>query len=87
MDVNGSRNYVGVNNPVVDELVAQVIQAPDREELVYRTRALDRVLLNEYYVVPHWYLASDRVAYWSYLKHPGHTAKNGIDINDWWVER
>jgi len=87
VDVNGSRNYVGVNNPVVDELVAQVIQAPDREELVYRTRALDRVLLNEYYVVPHWYLASDRVAYWSYLKHPGHTAKNGIDINDWWVER
>lgn len=85
--VNGSRNVIGVKDPVVDQLIEQIIQAPDRQELVYRTRALDRVLLNSYYVVPHWYLARDRVAYWSHLKHPGHTAKNGIDINDWWVER
>ncbi|MBN7768970.1 extracellular solute-binding protein [Marinobacter daepoensis] len=83
----GSRNAIGVNSPVVDELIDLVIQAPDREELVYRVRALDRVLLNGHYVVPHWHLRKDRVAYWSHLKRPDTTPKNGIDLNNWWIER
>lgn len=37
---------MGVSDPVIDELVSMVIQAPDREELVHRVRALDRVLLH-----------------------------------------
>ncbi|OHY82719.1 extracellular solute-binding protein [Marinobacter sp. AC-23] len=86
VDVNGSRNYAGVSDPVVDQLVRLVIQAPDREELVQRTRALDRVLLNGYYVVPHWHLAKDRVAYWNYLKHPKTPPKNGTDLDNWWAE-
>ncbi|MCK0164076.1 extracellular solute-binding protein [Marinobacter sp. S6332] len=86
VNANGSRNYAGVNDPVVDELVNLVIQAPDREELVQRTRALDRVLLQGHYVVPHWHLAKDRVAYWSHLKHPEKTPKNGTDLDDWWAE-
>ncbi|MBU2875152.1 extracellular solute-binding protein [Marinobacter salexigens] len=86
VSANGSRNYAGVNDPVVDELVDLVIQAPDREELVQRTRALDRVLLQGHYVVPHWHLAKDRVAYWSHLKHPEKTPKNGTDLDDWWAE-
>jgi len=49
---------------VVDELVELVVGAPDREELVARTRALDRVLLWHNYVVPHWHIQTFRVAYW-----------------------
>jgi len=86
IDASGSRNYAGVSDPVVDELVSLVIQAPDREELVQRTRALDRVLLHGFYVVPHWYLAKDRVAYWKHLKHPATTPKNGTDLDNWWAE-
>ncbi|MDO6442429.1 extracellular solute-binding protein [Marinobacter sp. 2_MG-2023] len=86
VDANGSRNYAGVSDPVVDELVSLVIQAPDREELIQRTRALDRVLLSGHYVVPHWHLAKDRVAYWSHLKHPEQTPKNGTDLDNWWAE-
>lgn len=86
VNANGSRNYAGVSDPVVDQLVSLVIQAPDRDELVQRTRALDRVLLNGYYVVPHWHLAKDRVAYWSHLKHPKTTPKNGTDLDNWWAE-
>ena len=52
----GSRNVVGISDPVVDELVELVIAAPDRESLVARTRALDRVLLWGHYVVPHWHI-------------------------------
>lgn len=85
-NVNGSRNYMGIQDPVVDELVNLVIQAPNREELVQRVRALDRVLLHGHYVIPHWHLRKDRVAYWNQLERPGVTPKNGIDVNNWWVK-
>ncbi|RBP19575.1 microcin C transport system substrate-binding protein [Marinobacter pelagius] len=85
-DVIGSRNYMGIQSPVVDELVNMVIQAPSREELVQRVRALDRVLLHGHYVIPHWHLRKDRVAYWSQLERPEVTPKNGIDLNNWWVK-
>lgn len=83
-DVKGSRNYAGVDDPVVDELVAKVIQAPDRESLVHRTRALDRVLLHGHYAVPQWHLSMDRIAYWSFLERPDTTPKNGVDVDNWW---
>src|SRR5690554_382893 len=86
VDVSGSRNYMGVSDPVVDRLVEMVIQAPDRDELVHRVRALDRVLLHGYYVIPHWHLTRDRVAYWNKLQRPEVTPKNGIDLNNWWVK-
>lgn len=87
VDVTGSRNYMGVNDPVVDELVSLVIQSPDREALVTRVRALDRVLLHSHYVVPQWYLDVDRIAYWKSLKRPEMTPKNGVDLTNWWAER
>lgn len=86
VDATGSRNYMGVNDPVVDELVARVIRAPDREELVQRVRALDRVLLHGHYVIPQWYLPRDRIAYWAYLERPDITPKNGINIDNWWMQ-
>lgn len=87
VDVTGSRNYMGVNDPVVDELVSLVIQSPDREALVTRVRALDRVLLHSHYVVPQWYLDVDRITYWKSLKRPEMTPKNGVDLTNWWAER
>lgn len=86
VDVKGSRNYMGVDSPVVDELVNMVIQAPSREELVYRVRALDRVLLHGHYVIPNWYLPKDRIAYWSFLQRPDTIPKNGVDVDNWWVK-
>ena len=56
-DSTGSHNTLGIKDPAVDELVDQVIAAPDRDSLVTRTHALDRVLLWRYYVIPHWYFA------------------------------
>ena len=51
----GSQNMVGIRDPAVDKLIDHVIFAKDREELVAATRALDRVLLWNDYVVPQWY--------------------------------
>ncbi|WP_051305165.1 extracellular solute-binding protein [Desulfogranum mediterraneum] len=66
----GSRNLAGVGDPVVDLLVNKVIYASSQAELTAACRALDRVLWYGYYVVPNWYLASQRLAYVSRLQYP-----------------
>ena len=60
----GSQNFIGIKNPVVDELIEALIAAPDRASLVNQMRALDRVLQWDHWVIPHWHLPFDRVAYW-----------------------
>ncbi len=86
-DQPGSRNMAGIKDPVVDELVEKLIQAPDRETLVATTRALDRVLLWGWYVVPHWHDTVRRVAYWNRFSHPAVAPKYGLAFADtWWVD-
>ncbi len=85
VDVKGSRNYMGVSDPVVDELVSLLIQATSRQQLVDRVRALDRVLLHSHYVVPQWFLNVDRIAYWNKLVRPEVVPKNGTDLSNWWA--
>lgn len=69
-DQEGSNNLAGIKDPVVDALVEKIVYAPDRQALIAATRALDRVLLYGEYVVPNWYIATHRVAYWDKFDHP-----------------
>jgi microcin C transport system substrate-binding protein len=57
----GSQNVAGICDPAIDELVELVVNAPDREELIARTRALDRVLLHHNFVIPHWHSRTFRM--------------------------
>ena len=82
----GSRNTIGIKNPVVDALIDLVISAPDRESLIYRTRALDRVLLWGYYVIPHWHIQGFRVAYWNKFGIPEVAPKYALGFDTWWVD-
>ncbi len=79
-------NYAGVNDPVVDELVELLINAPDRKSLVARARALDRVLLFGYYVIPQWHLRMQRVLYWDKFSRPEVTPRTGTSIDYWWFD-
>jgi len=85
-DTQGSRNFAGIKDPVVDELIELVISAPTRESLVARTRALDRVLLWGHYVVPNWHIRVQRLLYWDKFARPSVTPKNGTSINYWWFD-
>ena len=69
-DERGTANYIGVKSDVVDELIEQVIVAPSLEELKVVTRALDRVLLWNDHVVPQFYNATFRLAYWNRFGQP-----------------
>lgn len=81
----GSRNYAGIADPVVDELVERQIAAPDRPTQVALTRALDRVLLWGHYVIPGSHSRSHRLAYWNTFSRPPEPPRNGTGFPDtWW---
>jgi len=83
---NGSRNFMGIQNPAIDELITKVIQAPDREALVNSTRALDRALLWGHYVIPHWHINYYRLSYWNKFSRPKITPKYGLGFFTWWID-
>nr|MCS5598068.1 ABC transporter substrate-binding protein [Alphaproteobacteria bacterium] len=86
-DMQGSRNYIGIKNPVIDEIIEEIIQAPSREDLVIRTRALDRILLANHYVIPQWYLDKWRIAYWNTLSFPEGLSPQSPGFTDlWWAK-
>jgi microcin C transport system substrate-binding protein len=85
-DEIGSRNTIGIKDPTVDALIDLVISAPDRESLVSRTRALDRVLLWGHYLIPHWHIRSFRVAYWDIFDRPEVTPRYSLGFDTWWID-
>ena len=84
--INGSRNYTGVSNSAVDFLIDKIITAKDRESLISATKALDRVLLFGYYVVPHWHIQNFRIAYWDKFGQPKINPKYDLGLDTWWVD-
>lgn len=82
----GSRNISGICDPAIDALVELVVNAPDRAELVARTRALDRVLLSHDFLVPHWHIQSFRIAYWDKFGRPPRHPRFDIGLDSWWVD-
>jgi microcin C transport system substrate-binding protein len=82
----GSRNLAGIKDPAVDRLIDLLIQAPDRASLVARTRALDRVLLWGYYVIPHWHIRAFRVACWDKFGRPTVAPRFALGFDTWWID-
>ena len=85
-DTPGSSNLAGIKNPVVDALIEKIISAPDRESLVAACKALDRVLLWGFYVIPQWHINVYRIAYWNKFSRPKIKPKYGLGFLDtWWL--
>ena len=84
---DGSFNLAGISDPVIDALIAKVMAANSRSELVAATRAIDRVLRAGHYWVPHWYKAAHHLAFWNKFAWP--TVKPKYDrgvIHTWWYD-
>jgi microcin C transport system substrate-binding protein len=83
----GSRNYPGIADPVVDALAAAIPAAQTRDELVVLTHALDRVLISGHYLIPLYYLGVDDYAWWTaHLRHPAIMPAYGSVLESWWAE-
>jgi len=83
---DGTRNYVGLRDPAIDALIDRVISAPDRDSLIHYTRALDRVLLWNHYVIPHWHISMYRVAYWDKFRAPETPPRYSLGLDTWWID-
>jgi microcin C transport system substrate-binding protein len=81
----GSRNVIGIKNPAVDKLIDKIILAKDRDDLVAATKALDRVLLWNHYVVPQWHAPFARIAMWKQYGRPDKLpSRNPSFLRVWW---
>ena len=82
----GSRNYAGIDNPVVDELVERLIAAQTRDEQIATARALDRVLLWGHYLIPNWHTDLHRLAYWRKFGRPDVVPLISLGfLETWWT--
>jgi len=86
VNIKGSRNYAGVAHPVVDSLTEQIVRAKTRKELVSTTKALDRVLLWNHYIVPNWHLNYHRIAYWDRFEKPEKQPPYKLGFENWWIK-
>jgi microcin C transport system substrate-binding protein len=87
-DQPGSKNTIGIKNPAVDALIEKVIFAKDRATLVAATKALDRVLLWNFYVVPQFTYGFSRYARWDRFSHAEPMPKYGRSglPSLWWFD-
>lgn len=86
-DQPGTFNYPGVKSPAVDAMINALLAAKNRPNFVSAVRALDRVLLSGYYVIPLFHLPKQWVARWAEVRRPDATSLYGYRVNSWWLER
>lgn len=85
--INSSYNGPGVQSPVIDSLLAQMIRNEgNKPKLLPLARALDRVLTWNYYQLPMWYMATDRVAYWDKFSRPAVRPVYTLGFDNWWYD-
>jgi microcin C transport system substrate-binding protein len=87
-DQKGSRNLIGIKNPVVDEIIDLIIFATNRDELIAATKALDRVLLWNYFMVPDFHRVQQFFPYWNRFGYPEPNPPYAIGFPTlwWWDE-
>ncbi|CAM9183153.1 extracellular solute-binding protein [Acinetobacter pseudolwoffii] len=82
----GNYNYAGIQNPAIDTVIKQVIQAQNREQVIDSTRALDRLLRAGYYHIPTYGTGEYWYAYWNMYQQPKLKPKLSAGIDYWWVD-
>ena len=82
----GTRNYMGVADPAIDKLIAEIVKAPSAEGFVASVRALDRVLVAGFNIVPLYYLNGQWLARWSHIKYPKKVSNYGYRPETAWYE-
>ncbi len=86
-DQQGSRNYMGVRSAGIDAMIAALLAARERGDFVAAVRALDRLLISGFYVVPLFYLSDQWVARWTSIAHPKRTSLSGYLPETWWYQQ
>jgi peptide/nickel transport system substrate-binding protein len=81
---SGSLNYAGANSPALDAMIDALLASHSRDDFVAAVRALDRVLLSGFYVVPLFYIADQWIAHDAGLRRPQTVPLQGTSVELWW---
>lgn len=85
--INSTYNTPGVSSPLIDNLIGQINQNQgNAAALLPLGRVLDRVLLWNYYMIPMWFNASERFAYWNKLSMPSVRPTYSLGFDTWWYD-
>ena len=85
--IDGSRNYIGIQNPALDTLIEELTQTSSREDLVTYVHAMDRILLHGHYVIPMWHYPKWRIAHWADIERPDPLSDISPLISyTWWAK-
>jgi peptide/nickel transport system substrate-binding protein len=86
----GTRNWMGMNSPAAEAMIAAMLSAKDHTEFVAATQALDRILISGRNVVPFWYSKVSRMAHVKALHYPERLPIYGdwlgFQPEVWWFE-
>lgn len=82
----GSSNVAGVCDPAIDTLIEKIVTAQTRPVLTEASRALDRILLWNWYLVPNWGNLEFRLAWWDRFGTPDKPIREGVNFDSWWVD-
>ncbi|MDQ0315669.1 extracellular solute-binding protein [Amorphus orientalis] len=85
-DAQGSFNYTGASDPAIDAMIQEMLAARTREDFVNAVRALDRVLLSGFYVLPLYHSPDQWIARWSRIQHPDEPSLTGAEPDTWWAK-
>ncbi|SPL69389.1 extracellular solute-binding protein [Acinetobacter stercoris] len=85
-DEVGNYNFAGIKNPVIDQIVKNIIHAPSREQVVINSRVLDRLLRAGFYQIPTYGKDSTWFAYWNMYKQPKVKPKLSTGLDYWWSD-
>lgn len=85
-DKPGGRNWSGIKDPAVDAIIEDLVKAQTRESLAAHARALDRVLLWNFYTIPQLAVPAVRYAYWNKFGMPEMIPMRGVSVDTWWID-
>nr|WP_247653680.1 extracellular solute-binding protein [Labrenzia sp. PHM005] len=83
-DAEGSFNFVGAKEPVIDALIDEIVAARSREDFIDAVRAFDRILISGAYSVPLYHLPDYWAAHWKRISPPDHHSLYGDELDTWW---
>ncbi|HEY3719623.1 MAG TPA: extracellular solute-binding protein [Roseiarcus sp.] len=83
-ELHGSYNLTGAASPAIDAMISAMLVARELDDFVSAVRALDRILLSGFYIVPLYYAPDQWIAYSSRLGRPDRTPLFGANFAAWW---
>ena len=84
--IEGGGNLAAVCTPATESLINAAVNAQDRDALFAAVRALDRLLLRGWYMVPEYHDTTFKIAYWNRFGRPTTPIRTGFVLDDWWID-